>query len=124
QMVTAQLTIESKYMTLTDAVKQAIWLCHLLYTVRKSEIYEKKMTTIYENNKDSLNLTVNPVFHSQIKHIQVQYHAIQDYIERREIQLQYIQTDKMLADDLIKALNWVKFEQMIKRLDLINWLIT
>ena len=63
------------------------------------------MTTIYENNKDSLNLTVNLVFHSQTKHIQVQYHAIQDYVERREIQLQYIQINKMLADSLTKSLN-------------------
>ena len=78
------------------------------------------MTIIYENNKDSLNLTANLIFHSQIKHIQIQYHAIQNYVERGKIQLQYIQTDEMLADNLIKALNQIKFEQMIKRLDLIN----
>jgi len=78
------------------------------------------MTTIYKNNKNFLNLIVNSVFHSQIKHIQIQYHAIQNYIEREEIQFQYIQIDEMLADDLIKALNQIKFEQMIKRLNLIN----
>ena len=64
QMVTVQSTTESEYMTLVNAVKQAIWLCHLLHTMQKLEIYEKKMTTIYENNKDFLNLTVNLVFHS------------------------------------------------------------
>ena len=78
------------------------------------------MTTIYEDNKDSLDLTANSVFHSWIKHIQVQYHAIRDYVNRGEIQLQYIQTNKMLADGLIKALDQVKFEQMIKRLGLTN----
>jgi hypothetical protein len=40
-----------------------------------------------------------------------------------KIQLQYIQINEMLADDLIKALNQIKFKQMIKRLYLINWLI-
>ena len=70
-MITAQSTTESEYMTLVNAVKQAIWLHHLLYVMQKLKIYEKKMTTIYENNKDSLNLTANLVFHSQIKHIQV-----------------------------------------------------
>ena len=123
QTVTVQSTTESEYMTLADAAKQVIWLCHLLYVMWKSEIYEKKMTTIYKNNKDSLNLTANPIFHSRTKHIQVRYHAIRDYVERGEIRLQYIQTNKMLADSLIKALNQIKFEQMIKRLNLINWLI-
>ena len=103
-MITAQSTTESEYMALADAVKQAIWLCHLLYVMQKSEIYEKKMTTIYKNNKDSLNLIINSVFHSQIKHIQIQYHAIQNYIEREKIQLQYIQIDEMLTDSLIKTL--------------------
>ena len=89
--------------------------------MQKSEIYEKKITTIYKNNKDFLNLTVNLIFHFWIKHIQIWYHAIQNYIEREEIQLQYIQIDKMLVNSFIKALNWVKFEQMIKKLDLTNW---
>ena len=122
QIVTAQSTTENEYMTLVNTVKQTIWLCHLLYTVQKLEIYEKKITIIYRNNKDFLNLIVNSVFHSWIKHIQIWYHAIQNYVEREEIQLQYIQINKMLADNFIKALNQIKFEQMIKRLDLINWL--
>ena len=78
------------------------------------------MTTIYRDNKGSLDLTANLVFHSRTKHIQVRYHAIRDYVERGEIRLQYIQTDEMLADGLTKALDRVKFEWMIKGLDLIN----
>ena len=110
-------------MTLANAVKQAIWLCYLFYIMQKSKIYEKKMTTIYKNNKDSLNLIINSIFHSQIKHIQIWYHAIQNYVEREEIQLQYIQINKMLVNSLIKALNQIKFEWMIKKLSFINWLI-
>ncbi len=120
QTVTAQSTTESEYMALADAAKQAIWLRHLLYAVRKPEVYGKKMTTIYGDNKGSLDLTANPVFHSRTKHIQVRYHAIRDYVERGEIRLQYIQTDEMLADGLTKALDRVKFERMIKGLGLIN----
>jgi hypothetical protein len=120
QTVTAQSTTESEYMALADAAKQAIWLRHLLYAVRKPEVYGKEMTTIYGDNKGSLDLTANPVFHSRTKHIQVRYHAIRDYVERGEIRLQYIQTDEMLADGLTKALDRVKFERMIKGLGLTN----
>ena len=105
---------------MTDAAKQAIWVHHFLYTIGKSEVYKKKATTIFEDNKGALELTVNPVFHSQIKHIQVRYHAIRDYIEQGEIQLQYIPTDTMLADRLTKPLDRIKFERMIKELGLTN----
>jgi len=50
----------------------------------------------------------------------VRYHAIQNYIERGEISIQYIQTNDMLADSLTKPLNRVKFQQMIKELGLTN----
>ena len=121
QSITVQSTTESEYIALVNAAKQAIWLCHLLYAIWKAEVYGKKMTTIYGDNKDSLDLTVNLVFHSCIKHIQVQYHAIQDYIEREEIRIQYVQTDDMLANSLMKPLDQVKFEWMIKELGLQNW---
>jgi len=120
QAITAQSTTESEYIALADAAKQAIWLRHLLYAVRKPEVYGKETTTIYGDNKGSLDLTANPVFHSRTKHIQVRYHAIRDYVERGEIRLQYIQTDEMLADGLTKALDRVKFERMIKGLGLTN----
>ena len=105
---------------LADAAKQAIWLHHFLYAIGKLEVYKKKTTTVYRNNIDFLNLTANLIFHFRIKHIQIRYHAIQDYIERGKIQIQYVQINEMLADSLIKALNHIKFKQMIKELGLTN----
>ena len=67
-----------------------------------------------------MKLIVNLVFHSRIKYIQVQYHAIRDFVEQGEIELQYIPTNAMLADGLTKALDRVKFKQIIKELDLTN----
>ena len=105
---------------MADAAKQAIWLRHLLYAIRKSNVYRKEKTTIYGDNKGSLELTANPVFHSRTKHIQIRYHAIRDYVENGEIELRYIPTNDMLADGLTKALDRVKFERMIKGLGLTN----
>ena len=121
QSITAQLTTESEYIALSKAEKQAVWLHHLLYALQKSHVYTKKLTLIYANNQDSIDLSVNLVFHSQIKHIQVQYHAIQEYIENDEIRIQFLSTNQMLADSLIKKLDHVKFAWMIEELDLSNW---
>ena len=71
QSITAQLTTESEYITLSEAEKQAVWLHHLLYVLWKSHVYMKKLTLIYADNQGSIDLSVNPVFHSRIKHIQV-----------------------------------------------------
>ncbi len=120
QQIIIQSTTKSEYIILTDVIKQAIWLHHFLYAIEKSEIYKKKIIIVYRDNINFLNLIANSVFHSRIKHIQIQYHAIQDYIERNKIQIQYVQINEMLADNLIKALDHIKFKQMIKELDLTN----
>ena len=121
QSITAQLTIESEYIALSEAGKQAVWLCHLLYALRKSHVYMEKSTLIYANNQGSIDLSANPVFHSRTKHIQVWYHAIQEYIENGEIRVQFLPMNWMLADGLIKGLDHVKFARMIEGLGLSNW---
>ena len=120
QQIIIQSTTKSEYIILTDVIKQAIWLHHFLYAIEKLKIYKKKMTIIYKNNINFLNFTINSVFYFRIKHIQIWYHTIQNYIKRDKIWIQYVQTDEMLADSLIKALNYIKFKQMIKELDLTN----
>src|SRR6266480_4830909 len=62
QSITAQSTTESEYISLSDAAKQAIWLRHLLYAIRKRDVYGKKSTKIYGDNQGSLDLIANPVF--------------------------------------------------------------
>ena len=109
QSITAKSTTESEYITLSETEKQTVWLHHLLYVLWKSHVYMKKLTLIYVNNQDSIDLSVNLIFHFQIKHIQVWYHAIQEYIENSEIRVQFLSTDWMLADSLIKELDHVKF---------------
>src|SRR5947207_9004067 len=50
QSITAQSTTESEYIALSEAGKQAVWLCHLLYALRKTQ---GKATIIYADNQGS-----------------------------------------------------------------------
>ena len=59
---------------------------------------------IYEDNQSVIALTKNPIHHTRMKHIDIQYHFIQDKVESNEIELQYISTDEMVADALTKPL--------------------
>jgi hypothetical protein len=44
------------------------------------------------------------VFHDQLKHIEIKYHFIRDWVQRGAMQLQYISIDEQIADILTKAL--------------------
>jgi hypothetical protein len=42
----------------------------------------------------------NPVLHSRTKHIEVRYHFLKDNVDKRNINLIHVPTEKQLADVL------------------------
>ncbi|GJZ10491.1 retrovirus-related pol polyprotein from transposon TNT 1-94 [Tanacetum coccineum] len=51
----------------------------------------------------------NPTFHSNTKHIRVQYHFVREKVEEGTVDMQKIHTDDNVADYLTKAINRDKF---------------
>ena len=51
----------------------------------------------------------NPVNHPRVKHIDTLYHYVRNKVEEGAIRLEYILTDQMVADGLIKPLESGKF---------------
>ena len=117
-MVTAQSLMEAEYMAISEAAKQAIWIHHFLYSIGKEVVYKMALTTIYKDNQGVIKLADNPVNHLKTKHIAVRYHAIREHIANGEIRLEYLSTDRMVADGLTKATNHVTQERLVDGLGL------
>ena len=67
-----------------------------------------------------MNLSENPVFHENLKHIEIKYHYIRDMVQRGAVKLQYVATEEHIADVLIKALARVKFEYFREKLGVLQ----
>ena len=65
---------------------------------------ELRPTIIHRDNQSCIKLSENLVFHDRSKHIEIIYHFIRDYVQRGAVELQYISTDKQIADILSKSL--------------------
>lgn len=70
------------------------------------------------DNQGSIALAHNPIFHSRTKHIEIQYHYIRDEVATQRIQLSYIPTDEMIANNLTKALTHVKFQRFLEQINM------
>ena len=71
QPIITHSTSEAEYITLAKTTKQAVWLHHLLYNLKKTELYKQKATPLYEDNQGALALADNLVFHPCMKHIHI-----------------------------------------------------
>lgn len=69
---------EAKYIATTTTAAQALWLSRFLEELlgRKVEVVELRV-----DNKSSLALAKNPVFHDRSKHIRTKFHFIRDCLE-------------------------------------------
>jgi hypothetical protein len=57
-------------------------------------------------------LAQNPVFHARAKHIKVRHHFLRDHIEKGDIDIKYIDTDRQLADIFTNPLDEGHFSSL------------
>ena len=78
----------------------------------------KRQATIATSTAKAIKLASDPVKHSRAKHIDIQYHKVRELISDAALELNYIETSKMVADGLTKPLTLVKHEYFITMLGL------
>ena len=68
----------------------------------------KNSTTIHCDNQSSIVLEKNPVIHQRSKHIYIKFQFIYDEINKGSILLEYIETEKTVADVFTKPMTGIK----------------
>ena len=63
------------------------------------------------DNRLSLYLMKNPVFHGRSKHIDIRFHFIEECIENGEITVRHVSSKEQKADILTKTPGRVKHEE-------------
>ena len=72
---------EAEYMTLTETVKEAIWLQGLM-----DDLWiEQDFLRVHCDSMSAIYLAKNQVYHERTKHIDVKYHFVRDILEDRDI---------------------------------------
>ena len=96
---------EAKFIALTHATKEALWIRHLI-----TENFQPITSPIKINcdNQSVIAITHGNQQHAQTKHFDIRLYFIRDTIKNKSINIQYLPTDQMLADILTKGLSGPK----------------
>ncbi len=103
--------MKAEYMTETQAMKKAIWLCCFLSKI--GYFHDNNVVVIQADNNKAMNLARNPEFHACIKHIDIQYHFVHEAVVCHLVDFEFIATVKQATDELTKALSAVKFSRFL-----------
>lgn len=105
----ARSSTEAEYRVVAHTASELIWICSVL-----SELGLKLTTppTIYCDNVGATYLCANPVFHSRMKHIAIDYHFIRELIQTSKLRVAHVSTKDQLADALTKPLSRATFQYL------------
>jgi hypothetical protein len=57
------------------------------------------------NNISVISVAKNPVFHKKMRHVERRHHFVRDHVEKGDIEMRYIDTERQLADIFTKPLD-------------------
>ena len=107
-------TTEAEYIASSLACAQVLWMKQTLsdYGISYSS------SQIFCDNTSAINLSKNPVQHSRTKHIDIRHHFLRDHVLKGDITLEFISTEKQIADILTKPLKEETFVNLRRELEI------
>jgi len=97
----ADSTTFTEYVAMSECGKEGVFLRGLM-----SELLNETATvTIFNDNQGANKLCLGQTSHSRSKNIDVKYHQIREWIEKKIVCVKYLPDEKMVADVLTKGLS-------------------
>jgi hypothetical protein len=64
------------------------------------------------DNTSAISVAKNPAFHKKMRHIKRRHHFLRDHVEKGDIKMRYIDTERQLADIFTKPLYSSRFADL------------
>ncbi|XP_073154150.1 secreted RxLR effector protein 161-like [Henckelia pumila] len=116
QNVVALSTTEAEYISLTEAVKEGLWIKGFVFELG----FDQKMVTIFYDSQSAIHLSKNYVFHERTKHIDVRLHFLRDIITQGVVNIQKIDTLVNPTDMMTKVIPVNKLRGALRMLNLLE----
>ena len=109
QKSTTISTTEAEYIALSGCCAQVLWMRSQLRDY--GFVFNK--IPMYCDNQSAIALCCNSVQHSRSKHIDIRHHFIKEHVERKVVELYFVETKYQLADIFTKALPKERFSTLL-----------
>lgn len=111
----ARSSTEAEYRSIASTTAEICWIQSLI-----SELGVRTTGTpaIYCDNIGATYLAANPVFHSRMKHLALDYHFVRHQVQQGNVRVTHVASQDQLADALTKPLHRSRFQMLMIKIGL------
>ncbi|CAL8091495.1 unnamed protein product [Prunus armeniaca] len=106
----ARSSTEAKYQSLAHTSADIAWIRQVLQDLK---VRLPQQPVLHCDNLSTIALSSNPVYHSRIKHLDIDFHFVKERVQRGDLIVQYIPTEEQVADVFTKGLHSPIFSQTL-----------
>ncbi|XP_062093458.1 uncharacterized protein LOC133799460 [Humulus lupulus] len=96
--------VEAEYIASGSCCTQLLWMKQMM----SGYGFELDTLTISCDNTSAINISKNLIQHSRTKHIDIRHNFIRELVENKTLILEYIETDKQIADIFTRSLDSIR----------------
>jgi len=108
-------SIEAEYKALANAASETIWLLSLFQELGLSLT---SPPTLLCDNLGATQLSLNPIQHSPMKHIQIDLHFVRDMAQKGMLKVHHVHNQDQLADLLTKPMSTQRTKRLRTKIGL------
>ena len=106
QKSVSRSSTEAEYKALANASAELMWIKSLL---KELGVTPNHTPTLFCDNTGATYLCANPVYHSRMKHVALDYHFVREQVSAGLLRVLHINSQDQLADMLTKPLTRAPF---------------
>ncbi|KAM2102749.1 hypothetical protein ACFX1T_000977 [Malus domestica] len=106
QSSVSRSSTEAEYRALAHTTADIAWIRLILKDLHE---YLFSPPVIYCDNQSAIALSLNPVQHSRIKHLETDFHFVRERVHKGDLSVEYVCTKAQIADVLTKGLHGPDF---------------
>jgi len=111
----ARSSTEAEYRSVAATAAEICWITSLM---KELGLSISQIPAIYCDNMGATYLAANPVFHSRMKHLALDYHFVRHQVQNGVVRVSHVSAHDQLADALTKPLSRPHFEGLCIKIGL------
>jgi hypothetical protein len=117
QRTVARSSKEAEYHSVANTAAELNFICYLLTDLG---ISLPSCLVIYCDNIGATQLYSNPIFHSRMKHVAIDFYFIRDQVQSGVLRVAHVSSEDQLADALTKPLPRQRFLQLKHKIGILS----